>query len=72
MKTYTYNHFEFYATSAIHANTGRPLYEIPGLKPAGTRPFLTSISQCKEFISEAVTNGYWIDGTMTHHTTPKR
>jgi hypothetical protein len=28
----------------------RPLYEIDGLKEAGTRPFLTSLNQVKDYI----------------------
>lgn len=50
MKTYTYRGYKFYATSTLQANTMRPLYRIEGLKDEGTRPFLTTIEGCKEYI----------------------
>lgn len=50
MKEYKYNGYTFRVTSIVHANTGRYLYEIDGLKPAGKRPFLTTIDGCKEYI----------------------
>lgn len=54
MKEYTYKGFTFRATSTQHANTMRPLYEIDGLKCRGTRPFLTSIADCKQYIRRAI------------------
>ena len=32
----------------------RPVYHIEGLKDAGTRPFLTSHQQCKDYIDLAI------------------
>ena len=52
MKEYTYKGYTFRATSTIHANTMRPLYEIDNLKERGSRPFLTSIKACKEYIDQ--------------------
>ena len=72
MKNYRFMGYDFRATESIHANTGRPLYEIDDLKPAGTRPFLTSIKDVREFIREAVNLGYWIDGAGRTHNATKR
>lgn len=62
MRSYTYRGYHLRATELAHADTGRRLYEIDGLKPAGTRPFLTSVAQCREFIAGALEMGYWVDG----------
>ena len=51
-KTYRYMGYNFRATSTIHANTGRNLYEIDDLKERGKRPFLTTIADCKEYIRQ--------------------
>lgn len=50
MKTYRYRGYAFRATTIICANNGKPLYEIDGLKCCGSRPFLTSVRECREFI----------------------
>lgn len=52
MKIYKYKGYEFYATNVICANNMRPLYEIVCLKEYGKRPFLTSVRQCKDYISK--------------------
>ena len=31
-----------------------PLYEIDGMKDCGTRPFLTTVAQCKEYNREEI------------------
>ena len=67
MKSYRYMCYDFNATNITHANTGRPLYEINGMKPAGTRPFLTSIAETKVFIREAIETGYYLDGAGRTH-----
>lgn len=72
MKDYRYMGFDFRLTDNILANSGRKLYEIDELKPAGTRPFLTSINDVREFIRDAVDMGYWIDGAGWTHITPHR
>lgn len=51
-KTYRYMGYDFRATSTIHGNTGRNLYEIDDLKERGKRPFLTTIDQCKDYIRQ--------------------
>ena len=71
MKTYRYKGFAFRSTSSTHANTGRTLYEVDDMKPAETRPFLTSIRDACEFIRDAVNLGYWIDGAGRTHNTPQ-
>ena len=54
-KVYKYRGYEFYQTSVInyYRKNGRGvyLYTIEGLKHYGTRPFLTTIASCKEFIN---------------------
>lgn len=67
MKDYTYKGFKFRVTNNVCANNMRALYEIDGLKEAGCRPFLTSISETKDFIREAVECGYWMDGNGNYH-----
>lgn len=52
MKEYKYYGYTFRITSIVHANSGRCLYEIDGLKPVGKRPFLTTIEQCREYIRQ--------------------
>ena len=52
MREYKYLGYTFRATSTIHANTGRNLYEIDDLKERGKRPFLTTIEACKEYIRQ--------------------
>lgn len=52
MREYKYLGYTFRATSTIHANTGRNLYEIDDLKERGKRPFLTTIEECKEYIRQ--------------------
>lgn len=54
MKTYKYKGYEFYATDVLNAKSLRPLYEIIDLKEYGKRPFLTSIKDCKEYISREI------------------
>jgi hypothetical protein len=49
MKEYKYKGYTFRATSTIHANSGRSLYEIDDLKERGKRPFLTTIGGCKDY-----------------------
>lgn len=51
MREYKYKGYTFRATSTIHANSGRPLYEIDDLKERGKRPFLTTIDSCKDYIN---------------------
>ena len=51
-KTYRYMGYDFRATSTIHANSGRNLYEIDDLKERGKRPFLTTIEDCREYIRQ--------------------
>lgn len=51
-RDYKYMGYTFRQTDITHGNTGRFLYEIDDLKPAGTRPFLTSISQVKQYIRD--------------------
>ena len=63
-KTYTYKGFTFRKTEArcyiFKFAFGKPycttakMYEIEGLKPAGTRPFITSIREAKEFINKSL------------------
>ena len=72
MKNYRYMGYDFRATSNTHANTGRPLYEVDGMKPAGMRPFLTTISETREFIRNAVEMGYWLDGNAGTHYVKNR
>lgn len=57
MKEYKYKGFTFRATLTLHANSMRPLYEIDDLKERGMPPFLTSIVECKDFISQYVDDG---------------
>ena len=52
MTEYKCRGYTFRATSTIHANTGRNLYEIDDLKERGKRPFLTTIEECKEYIRQ--------------------
>lgn len=52
MTEYKYRGYTFRATSTIHANTGRNLYEIDDLKERGRRRFLTTIADCKEYIRQ--------------------
>ena len=52
MKEYTYKGYTFRKTNVIHANSGKNLYEIYGLKEVGQKPFLTSIRECREYIRE--------------------
>ena len=52
MKEYKYMGYTFRATSTIHANSGRNLYEIDDLKERGQRPFLTTIALCKDYIRQ--------------------
>jgi len=56
MKTYTYKGYTFYATDTTTDKPGTaepvPVYEVEGLKGACSRPFLTTIAECKEFIDE--------------------
>lgn len=57
MKDYRYKGYTFRQTSTMTPGRGwgkenlRCLYEIDGLKSRGTRPFLTSIQQCKDYIN---------------------
>lgn len=65
-KTHTYKGFTFRKTEArcyiFKFAFGKPycttakMYEIEGLKPAGTRPFITSIREAKEFIDTSVSS----------------
>ena len=57
-REYKYMGFTFRQTDLVHGNTGKYLYEIDELKPAGSRPFLTSIAQVKECIREYKEFGY--------------
>lgn len=66
-KEYRYMGYTFKKTGDVLANSYRELYEIEGLKPAGQRPFLTSINDCRYFIADAVKMGYWIDGSGNTH-----
>ena len=66
MKEYKYKGHTFRATETCHIS-GKPLYEIDGLKDAGRRPFLMSIQDVKDFINTAVDIGYWIDGSGFTH-----
>ena len=71
MKEYRYLGFDFRITDNVCLNNSRYLYEIDRLKPAGTRPFLTTIPETKEFIQNAVLMGYWLDGAGKTHPLPK-
>lgn len=53
-KEYSYKGYTFRQTDITYSETGRFLYEIDELKPVGKRPFLTSIKQVKQFISDTV------------------
>ena len=63
-KTYTYKGFTIRKTEAVCYTFkfafGKPCcytaktYEIEGLKSAGTRPFITSIREAKEFINKSL------------------
>ena len=72
MKTYRYMGYDFRATEYTYAATLKPLYEIDDMKPAGTRPFITSIAQCREFIRDSIEAGYYLDGTGTYHDVKRR
>jgi len=60
MKKYTYKDYVFYrtdTTTIVRYQRGtewleRPMhvYEIEGLKPAGKRPFLTTMQACRDYI----------------------
>lgn len=60
MRKYKYHGYTFFATpNFIYTKVRRfdklreeiaPVYHIEGLKDAATRPFLTSINQCKNYI----------------------
>ena len=52
MTEYEYRGYTFRATSTVHANSGRSLYEIDGLKGRNARPFLTTIEDCREYIRQ--------------------
>lgn len=63
MKEYKHKGYTFRATSTmttIYVSDGHggrhsrvvPVYEIDGLKERGKHPFLTSVAQCREYISE--------------------
>lgn len=64
MKEYKYNGYTFrltdtYTENLVYHNWSRShvkrlaqVYEIDGLKERCTRPFLTSIKQCKEYIRQ--------------------
>lgn len=49
---YKYLGYTFRATTTLHANTMRPLYEIDGLKSRGQKPFLTTVRECRDYIAE--------------------
>lgn len=72
MKEYKFRGYTFHATELTHAGTGRPLYEVDEVKEAGTRPFLTSVQQTREFIRNAEALGYWLDGAGRTHRLPQR
>ena len=64
MKKYTYKGYVFYrtdTTTTVRYQRGlewleRPMhvYEIEGLKPAGKRPFLTTMQACRDYIDSVV------------------
>ena len=66
-KEYRYKGYTFRVTDNVCLNDNRRLYEIDNMKPAAMRPFLTSINECREFISDAVEMGYWLDGNANYH-----
>jgi len=73
MKKYKYRGYTIRATEATHASTGRPLYEIDNMKPAGTRPFITTIADARDFIRDAIEAGYYLDGAgRTHPVKPAK
>lgn len=62
-KTYSYKGYTFRQTSTIHANSGRYLYVIIDAdgneaKGCGSRPFCTTIQQCKEWINNKIDGIY--------------
>lgn len=73
MKEYKYKGFTFRSTPTLHANSMRPLYEIEDLKERGMKPFLTSIAECKAFISKYVDDGeVWTSSGLLINRNHKR
>ena len=70
-KEYRFLRYTFRITDNVCLNNNRNLYEIDDLKDAGTRPFLTSISDVKDFIKDAVDAGYWTDAQAFRHPITK-
>jgi hypothetical protein len=53
---YKYRGYTFRATTTLHADTLKPLYEIDGLKTIAQKPYLTSVNACRDYITAYVIN----------------